>query len=82
MFAHISSNWRGKPLISRETVVRFIEHTTTQTGLTITVQLDERVYEKGRKVTDKELAAVNIERATFHGEWNYVIHPTQNTRKV
>ncbi len=82
MFAHISINWRGKPLVSREVVVRLIEKTTTKTGLTITVQLDERVYEKGIKVTDKELAAVNIERATFHGEWNYVINPTQRIKKV
>lgn len=77
LFAYISKNWRGKPLISRDAVVHLISHTTTQQGLTIRAQLDEQVYEKGRKVSDEALAAVNIERATFHGEWNYIIHPSR-----
>jgi len=76
MFAYISKNWRGKPLRSREVVVNFIRHTTTPQGLIIHAQLDEQIYEKGRNVSDQELAAVNIERAEFHGEWNYIIHPT------
>lgn len=38
-------------------------------------QLDDRDYPKGIEVTDQELDAVNIERDTFHGEWNYLIHP-------
>jgi hypothetical protein len=75
MFCYISKNWRGRPLISRETVVNLIGNTTT-TGLRIRAKLDEQVYEKGRKVTDEELYAVNLERAAFHGEWNYTIHPT------
>jgi hypothetical protein len=77
MFSYISHNWRGKPLSSRETLINLISHTTTQTGLTITAQLDEQVYRKGRKVTPMEWEAVKIERAEFHGEWNYVIHPIQ-----
>ena len=75
MFAHITQNWRGKLLTSRETVVALIGHTTTQQGLTIQAQLDEQVYEKGRKISDDELTAVKIERAVFHGEWNYRIYP-------
>jgi hypothetical protein len=75
MFCYISQNWRGKPLSSREVIVKLISHTTTTAGLTITAQLDEQPYEKGRNVTDEELAAVNIERAAFHGEWNYIIKP-------
>jgi hypothetical protein len=75
LFAPISQNWRGKPLITREAVVSFISHTTTEQGLRIHAQLDERVYKRGRKISDEELAEVNIERATFHGEWNYIIHP-------
>lgn len=77
LFAYISQNWRGKPLYTRETVVNLIAHTTTTAGLTITAQLDEQEYQKGRKVSTEELAQVNIERATFHGEWNYIIHPLQ-----
>lgn len=77
LFSYISQNWRGKPLYTRETVVNLIAHTTTATGLTIMAQLDEQEYKKGRKVTTEELATVNIERAEFHGEWNYIIHPKQ-----
>jgi len=77
MFSEISDNWRGEPLTSREVVVNRIANTKTSTGLTILAQLDERIYEKGRKITDEELAAVHIERATFHGEWNYVIKPNR-----
>lgn len=77
MFSVISQNWRGKPLDSLETIVNLIRHAGTQTGLTIIAQHDEQVYVKGRKVTEQELAGVNIERVDFHGEWNYVIHPTQ-----
>lgn len=78
LFAPISQNWRGKPLTTRETVVNFIRHTTTEQGLQIHAQLDERVYQRGRKISDEELAEVNIERAGFHGEWNYTIHPNRS----
>jgi hypothetical protein len=77
MFSHISQNWRGRPLESREAVVHLIRNTTTNTGLTITAQLDEHIYEKGKSISDEEFAALNIERANFHGEWNYVIRPTR-----
>jgi hypothetical protein len=78
MFAHIANNWRGQPLSSRETVVNFINHTTTEQGLRIHAQLDERTYTRGRKISDQELAEVHLERANFHGEWNYIIHPNGN----
>lgn len=73
MFCHITKNWRGRPLISRETVVNLIGNTKTKTGLKIRAKLDENIYEKGRKITDRELESVNIERSDFHGEWNYRI---------
>jgi Rhodopirellula transposase DDE domain len=75
LFSFMSMNWRGKPLISHEVIINLIAATTTSTGLKIYAQLDDRDYPKGVKVTDQELDAVNIERDTFHGEWNYVIHP-------
>jgi hypothetical protein len=80
MFCYISQNWRGRPLISRETVVQLISNTTTTTGLRIRAELDEKVYKKGRKVSDEELATVNIERATFQGKWNYTIKPNHNPK--
>jgi hypothetical protein len=75
MFSYISQNWRGRPLISRETVVNCIGNTTTKTGLLIQSQLDKNTYEKGIKISDEELAKVKIVRDKFHGEWNYSILP-------
>ncbi len=75
MFSYISKNRRGKPLISRETVVQLIGNTTTKKGLKIQAVLDENQYEKGIKVSDRQLEDVNITRESFHGEWNYCINP-------
>jgi hypothetical protein len=77
MFSHISMNWRGRPLVSYETIVNLIGSTKTKKGLQIRCELDEGEYRKGRKVSDEELEAVNIERDTFHGEWNYLILPDE-----
>ena len=75
MFCHITQNWRGRPLVSREVVVNLIGNTTTETGLKIQAELDTGSYPTGIKVTDEELAAVKITRDEFHGEWNYSIQP-------
>lgn len=75
LFSFISKNWQGRPLIDRATVVSLIGGTKTKTGLTVSVRLDEKEYERGIKVSDEALAAVHIERNDFHGEWNYTIHP-------
>ncbi len=75
MFCHITANWRGRPLISREVVVNLIGSTTTQEGLRIKATLDENVYAPGIKVSDEELATLAIERDEFHGEWNYRLKP-------
>jgi hypothetical protein len=75
MFCHITENWRGRPLVSREVVVNLIGHTTTQTGLTIRSELDENRYPTGREVTDQQIESLSITRDKFHGEWNYTIQP-------
>jgi hypothetical protein len=79
MFCHITQNWRGRPLVSREVVVNLIGNTTTAQGLRIQAQLDERDYPAGIKVSDQELAELAIERDTFHGEWNYRLKPRRTT---
>ncbi len=76
MFSFVSLNWRGKPLESLEVIVNLIAGTTTNTGLKIYAQLDDRVYEKGVEVRDEQLAAVKITRHAFHGDWNYTITPS------
>lgn len=78
VFCHITRNWQGTPLETLEVVVESIGATTTETGLEVHAWLDEGTYEKGRKVSDEELAACNIKRNAYHGEWNYEIHPRVN----
>lgn len=75
MFCHITQNWRGRPLVSREVVVNLIGNTTTTAGLRIQAQLDDRDYPAGVKVSDQALAALSLERDEFHGEWNYRLKP-------
>ena len=77
LFCHVTRNWRGQPLETYEIVVSLIGSTTTETGLKVYAELDTSKYAKGRKVSDEELAKVKIKRARFHGEWNYVIRPSQ-----
>jgi len=80
LFSFISSNWRGEPLIDYETIVKLIANTTTTKGLEVTCRLDHTKYKTGIKVTEEELASVNIKRDDFHGEWNYVIAPKMITK--
>jgi hypothetical protein len=75
LFAFISQNWRGKPLVSHQVIVSLIAATTTTTGLQVHCELDANPSPAGRKVSDEELATVRLERADFHGEWNYTISP-------
>ncbi|UUZ64466.1 ISAzo13 family transposase [Polaromonas sp. P1-6] len=75
MFCHITNNWRGRPLLTRQIVVQLIGSVTTEQGLRVRAALDENVYDAGVKITDDELAAMAIERDEFHGEWNYRIRP-------
>ena len=83
MFCHITENWRGRPLVSREVVVNLIGNTTTKTGLTIQAKLDKHSYPIGQKISDEELSKVNLQRGPlrgslrdrFHGNWNYSILP-------
>ena len=78
VFCHITRNWRGRPLETLEVVVESIAATTTETGLEVHAWLDEGTYEKGREVSDQELAECTIKRAAYHGEWNYEIHPNKH----
>lgn len=75
MFCHISQNWRGRPLTSREVIVQLISATTTQQGLTIKAALDEQVYPTGTKVSEELWDSLALERDEFHGDWNYRLLP-------
>jgi Rhodopirellula transposase DDE domain len=82
LFSFISINWRGKPLTSYQAIINLIAATTTSTGLKIYARLDENKYPTKIKVTDAQLAAVNIERHAFHGDWNYTVLPQSAKRAV
>jgi len=81
LFSFISINWRGKPLLTYRTIVQLIAATTTDTGLTVRAELDRKKYPKGVKVSNAQLAAVNLIRHTFHGDWNYTIKPNSRRTK-
>jgi transposase len=75
LFSFITQNWRGKPLVSYQTIVQLIAATTTRTGLKVKSEIDAATYPAGVKVSDSEMAAINIVPHEFHGEWNYTIRP-------
>jgi hypothetical protein len=75
LFCHITENWRGRPLIDRETVVQLIGSVRTSSGLYVKAKLDTHTYPTGIEVTDSELEDCNIIRDDFHGDWNYTIVP-------
>lgn len=77
LFSFITKNWRGKPLVSYQTIVQLIAATTTKAGLKVKSEIDTNAYPAGIKVSDAEMDAINIQRHQFHGDWNYTISPSK-----
>jgi hypothetical protein len=77
LFAFISQNWRGKPLVSHQVIVQLIGATMTESGLQVCCEIDGNLYPKGVKVSEQQMNAINITRHEFHGDWNYTISPNQ-----
>jgi hypothetical protein len=75
LFAFISKNWRGRPLLTLATIVNLIANTRTSTGLTVRCTLDRRRYPEQVKITDEQMATIRLTPDSFHGEWNYAIRP-------
>jgi len=75
LFSHIGMNWRGRPLVNHEVIVNLIAATTTKSGLKVRAKLDTRRYPAGLKVSDDEMATLQLDRNDFHGEWNYLLRP-------
>jgi len=82
LFSFITQNWRAKPLVSYRVIVDLIAAATTQTGLQVLCELDDKSYPKGIVVSNEEMASLNIKRADFHGEWNYTIAPSNQSREA
>lgn len=75
LFSFITQNWRGKPLVSHQVIVELISATTTRMGLRVASRIDECNYQTGQRISDQQLANVNLVPHTWHGEWNYTIYP-------
>ena len=75
LFSFISQNWKGRPLLTHATIINLIARTTTSTGLRVRCVLDTGKYPAKQKVTDAQMATLHLTPDTFHGEWNYTIHP-------
>ncbi|MDQ6738523.1 MAG: ISAzo13 family transposase [Gemmatimonadota bacterium] len=80
LFSHVTQNWRGRPLLTREAVVALICSTTTKAGLRVKARLDRRGYPTGKKVADADIKRIHLNPHSFHGEWNYVICPDKKVR--
>jgi len=80
LFSFVTINWRGRPLTSYRTIVELASATTTRTGLKVRAEWDDAVYQKGITITDKELKALPITPADWHGEWNYTVRPTRERK--
>jgi hypothetical protein len=79
LFSFITQNWRGKPLVTHQVIVELISATTTRKGLQVHCQLDERHYPTAQRVSDKQLADVNLVPDSWYGKWNYTIHPNPHS---
>jgi len=79
LFSFITQNWRGRPLVSHQTVVNLIAGTTTRTGLIVKAALDTNRYETGVKVTEEELKRLRLTPHRFHGDWNYQLTPRKRS---
>ena len=77
MFSFITMNWKGKPLVSYETIIQLISGTKTKKGLSVAARLDEKDYITGVKISDEDMAKLVIEHHSLHPKWNYSILPKE-----
>jgi transposase len=82
LFCHITQNWRGRPLSSLAVIVKLIGHTRTEKGLIVKAKLDKHQYKTKIRVSDEDFQGINLEEMSFHGEWNYQIHPVEKLLSV
>ncbi len=80
LFSYIAMNWRAKPLVSLAAIVSLIGSTTTAAGLRIRSEIDAGTYPQGIAPTDPQMDEIDLERHTFHGDWNYTFHPAASER--
>jgi hypothetical protein len=74
LFCHISQNWAGVPLRSYDTVINYINTTTTDTGLNVKAIQHDKIYEAGQKFSKEQMNSINIKRSEILPQWNYKIY--------
>lgn len=77
LFSHISKNWAGEPLVTLETMLKFIRTTKTETRLRVRATLMKGDYPKGMTPTAARMATLNLLRHDILTEWSYTIAPSQ-----
>ena len=81
LFCHIERNWAGQPLVSFETVLKFIQTTRTNAGLCCRAHLDTTEYQTGLKLTAEQKTRINLKLHRVLPRWNYTIEPRNGARK-
>ena len=82
LFCHIESNWSGQPLVSYETIVKFIRTTRTDTGLRCRAYLDAKTYLTGQKITATQKSEIMLKPHRVLPRWNYTIEPHHGSNKT
>lgn len=75
LFSFITMEWAGHPLRSIDVMLAYIRGTTTKTGLKVDALLNERQYEKGKKVSNSEFKQIPLQKYSELPAWNYSICP-------
>ena len=60
---------------SFELILNYIATTSTRTGLRVTSRLNARQYETGIRITDEQMAALNITANQHIPKWNHPLSP-------
>ena len=75
MFGPISANWAGEPLVSYETILKFIRTTRTETVLHCRARLDKKEYPVEHRVAPEDKARIRLKRHRIRPQLNYTIYP-------
>ena len=75
LFCEISKNWKGRPLDSYETVLKYIRTTKTATGLRVRAALVRKQYRKGIPLPPAKARRIQLRRHPTLPDWNYTLRP-------
>lgn len=67
VFGFITQNWRGRPLLSRRTIVSLFSRTKTRTGLAVKTAIDAGRQDTAIDVGNDELGRMKLTQETLMG---------------